>query len=70
MEGMRAPFQGHLNVLVAIPTRTYKHKQHGPRSTRIYVSGLAFKSNCKIGGIRADLVNRELDLVKRRSSPI
>ena len=52
MEGMRAPFQGHLNVLVAIQTRTYKHKQHGPRSTCIYVRGLAFKSNRKIGGIR------------------
>ena len=49
MEGMRAPFQGRLNVLVAIPTRTYKHKQNGPRSTRIYVRGLAFKPNRKIG---------------------
>ena len=69
MEGMRAPFQGHLNVLVAIPTRTYKLKQHRPRSTCIYVRGLAFKSNRKIGGI-SDLVNRESDLVKRRSSQI
>ena len=59
MEGMRAPFQGHLNVLVAIPTRTYKHKQHGPRSTHIYVRGLA-----KSGRYKSS------DLVKRRSSPI
>ena len=64
MEGMRAPFQGHLNVLVAIPTRTYKHKQHGPRSTRIYVRGPVFKSNRKIGG------DKSSDLVKRCSSPI
>ena len=60
MEGMRAQSQGHLNVLVAIPTRTYKHKQHGPRSTRIYVRGLA---NRKSG-------DKSSDLVKRRSSPI
>ena len=35
MEGMRAPFQGHLNVLIAIPMRMYKHKQHGP-DLRVY----------------------------------
>ena len=62
---MRAPFQGHLNVLVAIPTRTYKHKQHGPRSTRTYAD-----SRSNRGDKSSDLVNRESDLVKRRSSRI
>ena len=54
-------FKDILNVLVAIPTRTYKHKQHGPRSMRIYIRGLAFKSNWG---------DKSSDLVKRRSSPI